>query len=109
MFVWQIIVGVLIGLGFGYVMQRSQICYNRAHRTLTIQSENTMFRAVALAMVIQMVCWHVFVALGVVHVNIVPASGWRRWLAAFSSGCHLCSRRDARRQYGTVSATVISG
>lgn len=79
---WHIAGGILIGLGFGYVMQRPQICYNRAYRTLTLQTDNTMFRALLLAMTIQMVGWHALVGLGVVQVNIVPGI----WLAALVGG-----------------------
>ena len=78
----QIIGAVLVGMGFGYVMQRPQICYNRAYRTLTLQSENTMFRALVLAMLIQMVGWHALVELGLVQANIVPGI----WLAALVGG-----------------------
>lgn len=79
---WHITGAVLIGLGFGYVMQRPQICYNRAYRTLTLQAENTMFRSLTLAMLIQMVGWHALVALGVVQVNIVSGI----WFAALVGG-----------------------
>lgn len=79
---WHIIGAVLIGLGFGYVMQRPQVCYNRAYRTLTLQAENTMFRSLVLAMLIQMVGWHALVALGVVQVNVVPGI----WFAALVGG-----------------------
>lgn len=82
MSIWHIAGAVLIGMGFGYVMQRPQICYNRAYRTLTLQMENTMFRSLVLAMTIQMVGWHALVELGVVQVNIVPGI----WLAALVGG-----------------------
>jgi uncharacterized membrane protein YedE/YeeE len=78
----QIAGAVLIGLGVGYVMQRPQICYNRAYRTATLQGEGTMLRTLALAMLIQLVGFHAFVALGVVQVNVVPGI----WLAALVGG-----------------------
>lgn len=78
----QISSAVLIGLGFGYIMQRPQVCYNRAYRTLTFQGENTMFRSLLLAMLIQMIGWHLLVSFQIVQVNIVPGI----WLAALVGG-----------------------
>jgi uncharacterized membrane protein YedE/YeeE len=78
----QIFSAVLIGLGFGYVLQGPQICYNRAYRTLTFQAENTMFRSLLLAMLIQMIGWHLLVTFEIVQVNIVSGI----WLAALVGG-----------------------
>lgn len=78
----QIIGAIVVGLGFGYVMQRPQICFNRAYRTITLQGEPTMLRALALAMLIQMVGFYAFVSLGIVQLNIVPGI----WLAVLVGG-----------------------
>lgn len=79
--------GALIGalaIGFlaGYVMQRPQICYNRAYRMGTLGGDRTMLKALAAAMLIQLVGFHVLVGLGLVKLNIVPGY----WLAALVGG-----------------------
>ena len=82
MTIWQLIGAIILGLVLGYVMQRPQICYNRAYRTLNFQNENTMFKSLVMAMLIQMVGFHVLVAIGVIKLNIVPGI----WLAALIGG-----------------------
>lgn len=82
MAVWQIIGAGIIGMALGYVMQRPQVCYNRAYRNATLQGNNTMLRALALAMLVQMVGFYALVELGVVKLNIVPGI----WLAALVGG-----------------------
>jgi hypothetical protein len=47
-----------------------------------MQAENTMFRSLALAMLIQLVGWNALVTLGLVQVNIVPGI----WFAALVGG-----------------------
>lgn len=78
----QILGALVLGLLLGYVMQRPQVCYNRAYRRSTLQGDNTMLRALALAMLIQMVAFYILVAVGVVKLNIVPGI----WLAALVGG-----------------------
>jgi hypothetical protein len=73
-----------LGLGFalGYVMQRPQICFNRAYRTSIFQADTTMLKTLVVAMLIQMVGFHTLVELGFVKLNIVPGF----WLAALVGG-----------------------
>jgi uncharacterized membrane protein YedE/YeeE len=78
----QILGALGLGLTLGYVMQRPQICFNRAYRTSTLQSDTTMLKTLAAAMVIQMVGFHTLVAVGVVKLNIVPGI----WVAALVGG-----------------------
>jgi uncharacterized membrane protein YedE/YeeE len=78
----HLISAAAIGLAAGYVMQRPQICYNRAYRTSTLQGNTTMLKALALAMLIQMVGFHILVTLNLVKLNVVPGI----WLAALVGG-----------------------
>jgi len=78
----QIMSAIMIGLALGYVMQRPQICYNSAYRRSFFQHENTLLKTLVLAMLIQMVAFHVLVAVGVVKLNVVPPI----WLAALLGG-----------------------
>lgn len=78
----QRVSALVIGLFLGYVMQRPQVCYNRAYRTLTLQGENSMFRALVLSMLLQMLGFQLLVALGLVKLNVVSGI----WLAALVGG-----------------------
>jgi hypothetical protein len=78
----QILGAIGLGLALGYVMQRPQICFNRAYRRSTLQADTTMLKSLGVAMLIQMVGFHTLVELGVVTVNIVPGI----WLAALLGG-----------------------
>lgn len=78
----QLLGALGLGLALGYVMQRPQICFNRAYRTSTVQADTTMLKSLAIAMLIQMVGFHTLVELGFVKVNVVPGI----WLAALVGG-----------------------
>jgi hypothetical protein len=78
----KILGGLVLGLALGYTMQRPQICFNRAYRRSTLQADTTMLKALLVAMLIQMVGFHMLVALGFVKVNVVPGI----WLAALLGG-----------------------
>lgn len=78
----QILGAVGLGLALGYVMQRPQICFNRAYRRSTLQADSTMLKALGMAMIIQLIGFHALVELGIVKVNVVPGI----WLAALVGG-----------------------
>ena len=78
----QLLGAVGVGLALGYVMQRPQICFNRAYRTSTLQADTTMLKSLVVAMLIQMVGFHTLVELGFVKVSVVPGI----WLAALVGG-----------------------
>ena len=78
----QLLGAVGVGLTLGYVMQRPQICFNRAYRTSTLQADTTMLKSLVVAMLIQMVGFHTLVELGLVKVSVVPGI----WLAALVGG-----------------------
>ena len=78
----QLLGALGLGLALGYVMQRPQICFNRAYRRSTLQADTTMLKALGVAMIVQLIGFHALVELGVVKVNIVPGI----WLAALVGG-----------------------
>lgn len=78
----QLLGALGLGLALGYVMQRPQVCFNRAYRASTRQADNTMLKSLGVAMLIQLLGFHVLVELGFVKVNIVPGI----WLAALVGG-----------------------
>ena len=79
---FQILGALGLGLVLGYVMQRPQICFNRAYRRSTLQSDTTMLKSLSVAMLIQMVGFYALVELGFVKINVVPGI----WLAALVGG-----------------------
>jgi hypothetical protein len=78
----QLLGALGLGLALGYVMQRPQICFNRAYRTSTLQADTSMLKSLSVAMLIQLVGFHTLVELGIVSLNIVPGI----WLAALVGG-----------------------
>jgi hypothetical protein len=78
----QILGALGLGLALGYVMQRPQICFNRAYRTSTLQADTSMLKSLSVALLIQLVGFHTLVELGIVSLNIVPGI----WLAALVGG-----------------------
>lgn len=69
-----ILLGALIGLPLGYVMQRTRLCFNSAYRTALLQKDFTLLRMILLAVVIQMAGLYALAqfGLGGVRVNVVP-------------------------------------
>jgi hypothetical protein len=78
----QLLGALGLGLALGYVMQRPQICFNRAYRTSTLQADTSMLKSLSVALLIQLVGFHTLVELGIVSLNIVPGI----WLAALVGG-----------------------
>ena len=50
-----LLLGVPVGVAFGYALQRGRFCMNTAFRDLALTGDLTMFRAFALAVLVQMV------------------------------------------------------
>jgi hypothetical protein len=80
---WRIILlGLPVGLAFGYIAQRGRFCINSALRDLYLTRDSTLFRALVLAIMVQMVGVQLLVQAGVVQVWHVEFY----WLAAFVGG-----------------------
>ena len=76
--------GALIGVPLGYVMQRTNLCFNSAYREALLHRNTVLLRAILLAILVQMVALAFFVqfGLGGLKVNVVPFF----WLAAIIGG-----------------------
>ena len=76
------ILGLAVGVPFGYALQRGRFCLNSAFRDLYLVRDPTLFRAWLLAVLVQMVGVHALLAAG--WIPLVGAPFW--WLAALVGG-----------------------
>ena len=82
---WQVAgLGILIGAPLGYVMQRTNLCFNSAYREALLMHRFVLLRAIVLAILVQMVLLAALVQAGVgeVDLNVVPFY----WLGAVLGG-----------------------
>ncbi len=61
-----IISGLFVGLIFGFVLQRGRFCMNSAFRDPLVFKDFTLLKAVALALIIQMIGFHFLSYLGII-------------------------------------------
>ena len=59
-----LILGLPVGLAFGYALQRGRFCLNTAFRDVFLIRDSTLVRAWALALLIQMAGVHALAGLG---------------------------------------------
>lgn len=67
--VWM---GALVGLAFGYALQRGRFCVNTAFRDVLVLRNSRLLRAWALAVVVQLIGVQVVLALGWFSPDIPP-------------------------------------
>lgn len=69
---FELLSGAVIGLAFGYSLQRGRFCVNTGFRDLLLIRDATLFRAWALAVAVQLAGVSVLVALGWLPVAVPP-------------------------------------
>ncbi len=67
-----VLTGALVGLAFGYALQRGRFCVNTAFRDVLVLRNSRLLRAWALAVVIQLIGVQVVLALGWFNPDIPP-------------------------------------
>lgn len=67
-----LIPGILVGITFGFVLQRGRFCMNSAFRDIILLKEYTLLKAVVIAIVVQMVAFQVMAALGLITISPKP-------------------------------------
>jgi hypothetical protein len=77
-----VLLGVPVGLAFGYALQRGRFCMNTAFRDIFLIRDQTMLRAYVLAVLIQMIGVHLMAQLGWFSMAVAPF--W--WQAALVGG-----------------------
>jgi len=64
--------GLVVGLIFGFVLQRGRFCMNSAFRDIILMKEYTLLKAVALAIVVQMIGFHLMAQTEIIQLNPKP-------------------------------------
>ena len=68
--------GALIGIPLGYVMQRTNLCFNSAYREALLERNTVLLRAILLAVLVQMVGLALLVQFGVGDVQLAVVPFW---------------------------------
>lgn len=67
-----VISGLIVGLAFGYALQRGRFCSNTGFRDVLLTADSTMFRAWTLAVLVQLVGVTALNGLGLLPVSVPP-------------------------------------
>lgn len=67
-----VLMGALVGLAFGYALQRGRFCVNTAFRDVLVLRNSRLLRAWALAIVVQLIGVQLVLALGWFEPDIPP-------------------------------------
>lgn len=67
-----VISGLAVGLAFGYALQRGRFCSNTGFRDVLLTADSTMFRAWALAVLVQLVGVTALNGFGLLPVSVPP-------------------------------------
>ena len=67
-----IISGVVLGTLFGFVLQRGRFCMNSAFRDIILMKDYTLFKAVVIAIVVQLIGFHLMASMDVIQLNPKP-------------------------------------
>ena len=68
--------GALIGIPLGYVMQRTNLCFNSAYREALLERNTILLRAILLAIVVQMVGLALLLQFGVGSLELAVVPFW---------------------------------
>ena len=80
--------GAVIGIPLGYVMQRTNLCFNSAYREALLSRNTVLLRAILLAILVQMVGLGLVLQLGVggIEAAVVPFWPWAAVIGGFLFG-----------------------
>jgi uncharacterized protein len=70
-----IVYGLISGLLFGYVLQRSRLCFNSAFRDLLLQKDNFAWKTGIFAIALQMILFPLMAQFGLIKLS-PPALNW---------------------------------
>lgn len=77
-----VILGLAVGLAFGYALQRGRFCVNTAFRDILLIRDSTLLRAWISGVLVQMIGIHLLSSLGMLELNLPPYF----WAAATTGG-----------------------
>lgn len=67
-----ILSGLVVGVIFGFVLQRGRFCMNSAFRDIIVMKEYTLLKTVALAILVQLVGFHLMATMEVIQLYPKP-------------------------------------
>ena len=68
----SIITGLIIGILFGFVMQRGRFCMNSAFRDTVLLKDYTLLKSVGAAILVSMIGFAIMAATGLIQINPKP-------------------------------------
>jgi hypothetical protein len=75
-FIYAMIVGLIIGVIFGFILQRGRFCMNSAFRDILLLKEFKLAKAVAVSLVVLMVGFAIFAFAGIIDLSPRPFKPW---------------------------------
>jgi uncharacterized membrane protein YedE/YeeE len=70
--VLMILSGLVVGVAFGYALQRGRFCSNTGFRDVLLTADSTMFRAWTMAVLVQLVGVTLLNSLGLLPITVPP-------------------------------------
>ena len=67
-----VLTGLILGIGFGFVLQRGRFCMNSAFRDIIIGKDYTLFKSLGVAILVQLIGFATLVGASIVTYNPKP-------------------------------------
>jgi hypothetical protein len=81
-----IITGLIVGIIFGFVMQRGRFCMNSAIRDTALLQDFTLLKSVGIAILVEMFGFAIMSAAGWIEPAPKPLFGWANLVGSFIFG-----------------------
>jgi hypothetical protein len=78
--------GLLVGILFGFAMQRGRFCMNSAIRDTVLLQDNTLLKSVGIAVLVQMVGFAIMAIAGIITISPKPLVWGANLLGSFIFG-----------------------
>ncbi|MCI2424639.1 YeeE/YedE family protein [Candidatus Acetothermia bacterium] len=76
LFRYEVWTGLLVGLFFGYVLQRGKLCFNAAIREIKFSQDNFLMKGIALALGLSAIIFTLMANLNLINLNPTPFMPW---------------------------------
>ncbi|MGB9713700.1 MAG: YeeE/YedE family protein [Candidatus Bathyarchaeales archaeon] len=81
-----ILSGLVVGILFGFALQRGRFCMNSAFRDIILLKEYTLLKAVIVAIIVSMLGFHLMASFGIIQLNPKPLSWGANIVGGFIFG-----------------------
>ncbi len=78
--------GLLVGIAFGFALSRGRFCMNSAFRDILLLKDFTLAKAVALALLVEMLGFGLMAVLGIITLAPKPLLLWANIIGGFVFG-----------------------